>query len=323
MYAKILVPLDGSETSEQALPYAQPLAESLSLPVTLLYAVEPEHITIPQSLNPSMHRQELAAHRVQHAREYLESQAAGLRGAGLRVDAATPVDEPAAAIVAEAERNPATLIAMSSHGRSGLARWWMGSVTDKVLHLTANPMLILRARTGQTAAPPQRFERLTVPVDGSELAEEILPHVVYLSRAMGLTIDLARANPSAEEYYRSMSIGPAEAIRSVPSYDEYIAIVDGEAESYLSELKARLTAQGAAAVATRLLHGKAADSIADLAAATDNNLVAMTTHGRSGVGRLVLGSVAERVVRQSGDPVLLVRGGQERQLPMTGVPAPA
>lgn len=321
MYAKILAPLDGSEVSEQALPYAQSLAESLSLPVTLLNAVEPEHITIPQSLNPSMHRQELAAHRTQRAREYAESKAAGLRGAGLRADVATPVDEPAAAIVAEAGKDPATLIAMSSHGRSGLARWWMGSVTDKVLHLTDNPMLIIRSRGGPAAAGRQRFERITVPVDGSELAEEILPHAVYLSRAMGLVIDLARVNPSAEEYYRSMAVGPAEAVRAVPSYDEYSAVMDGEAEGYLSELRGRLLAQGAAAVAPRLLHGKAADSIADLAAATDNNLVAMTTHGRSGVGRLVLGSVAERVVRQSGDPVLLVRGGQERPAPLSGATA--
>lgn len=309
MYAKILAPLDGSEVSELVLPYAQSLAESLSLPVTLLYATEPGHITIPQSLNPSRHGEELAAHRLQHAREYAESKAAGLRGAGLGVDVATPVEEPAPAIVVEASKNPATLIAMASHGRSGLARWWMGSVTDKVLHLTDNPMLIIRARGGPAAAGRQRFERITVPVDGSELAEEILPHAVYLSQAMGLTIDLARVNPSAEEYYRAMAVGPAEAMRAVPSYDEYIGVVDGEAEGYLAELKGRLLAQGAAAVDTLLRHGKAADSIADLAAATDNNLVAMTTHGRSGVGRLVLGSVAERVVRQSGDPVLLVRGG--------------
>ena len=321
MYAKILAPLDGSEVSELVLPYAQSLAESLSLPVTLLYATEPGHITIPQSLNPSRHGEELAAHRLRHAREYAESKAAGLRGAGLRVDVVTPIEEPAPAIVVEASKNPATLIAMSSHGRSGLARWWMGSVTDKVLHLTDNPMLIIRARGGHTAAGRQRFERITVPVDGSELAEEILPHAVYLSRAMGLTIDLARVNPSAEEYYRSMAVGPAEAMRAVPPYEEYIAAVDGEAEGYLAELKGRLMAQGAAAVATLLRHGKAADSIADLAAATDNNLVAMTTHGRSGVGRLVLGSVAERVVRQSGDPVLLVRGGQERPAARAGAPA--
>ena len=322
MYTKILATLDGSELSEQVLPYAQSLAAGLSLPVALLCAVEPEHLTIPQSLNPGLHAEEMAGHRLGRARDYVELKAAGLRGAGLRADTVTPVGEAASAIVAEADTDPGALIAMSSHGRSGLARWWMGSVTDKVLHLTANPMLIVRAADEGRTDPGARFERVIVPVDGSELAEEILPYVVYLSAAMGLAVDLVRVNPSAEEYYRAMSVGPAEAIRSVPPYDEYIAVIDGEAAGYLDEIKGRLMGQGAAAVATRLLHGRAADSISDLASATDNNLVAMTTHGRSGVGRLVLGSVAERVTRQSGDPVLLVRGGHGGvPAPLTGAPA--
>lgn len=321
MYTKILATLDGSELSEQVLPYAQSLAAGLSLPVTLLCAVEPEHITIPQSLNPGRHAEEMAGHRLGRARDYVAAKAAELRGAGLRADAVTPVGEAAAAIVAEAGKDPDTLVAMSSHGRSGLARWWMGSVTDKALHLTANPMLIIRAAEGRRSGSGLRFERITVPVDGSELAEEILPHVVYLAAAMGLAVDLVRVNPSAEEYYRGMSFGPAETMRSVPSYDEYAAIVDGEAAGYLAELRERLMRQGVAAVETRLRHGRAADSISDLASATDNNLVAMTTHGRSGVGRLVLGSVAERVTRQSGDPVLLVRGGQGGQAPLSGATA--
>ena len=321
MYTQILAPLDGSGLSEQVLPYARSLAAGLSLPVTLLLAVEPEHYTIGQSLNPALHYPGMMSHRTQHADEYAESVAAGLRNGGLRAATATPAGDPAAAIVEEAAKDPGTLIAMSSHGRSGLARWWMGSVADKVLHLTHNPLLIIRAGSRHQTAPEGGFERITVPVDGSELAEEILPHAVYLSAALGLAIDLVRVNPSSVEYYRSMSIGPSEVMRSVPSYDEYAAIVDGEAEGYLSELEARLTQQGAASVETRLLHGQAADCIADLAAASDNNLVAMTTHGRSGVGRLVLGSVAERVVRQSGCPVLLVRAGHNREVPLTGAPA--
>ncbi len=319
MYTRILAPLDGSEVSEQVLPYTRSLAAGLSLPVTLLYAVEPEHISIPQSLNPGLHLEELAANRARHARFYAESVAAGLRRGGLRVETATPSAEPAAAIVEEADKDPGTLITMSSHGRAGLARWWLGSVTDKVLHLTHNPLLIIRAGSGQQTAPESAFERLTVPVDGSELAEEILPHVVYLSAAMGLTVDLAQVNPSGEEYYRSVSIGPSETMQGIPSYEDYIRVLDGESEGYLAGLKERLAGQGAAAVETRLLHGPVAESIADLASATANNLVAMTTHGRSGVGRLVLGSIAERVVRQSGDPVLLVRGGQGGgAAPLTG-----
>ncbi len=310
MYSRILTPLDGSEHSERVLPSARSLAAGLSLPVTLLYAIEPEHPSISQSLNPRLHQHQTAAHRTQHVRAYLEPVAAGLRNAGLNVDITIPQGDPAAAIVEEAAKDPGTLITMSSHGRSGLSRWWMGSVTDKVLHLTENPLLIIHTAAQQQTEPEEAFERITVPVDGSELAEEILPHVAYLSAAMGLAVNLVQAVPSQEEYYRYLSIGPSEVSRATPSYEEYAQIVDGEADSYLAELKERLRQQGASPVETQLLHGPPADCIVDLATTTANNLVAMTTHGRSGVGRLVLGSVAERVVRQSGDPVLLIRGAQ-------------
>ena len=309
MYSRILTPLDGSEYSERVLPYARSFAAGLSLPVTLLYAIEPDHPSISQSLNPRLHQHQTAAHRTQHVRAYLEPVAAGLRNAGLNVDTTIPQGDPATAIVEEAANDPGTLITMSSHGRSGLSRWWMGSVADKVLHLTENPLLIIHAAQ-QQAAPEEAFERITVPVDGSELAEEILPHVAYLSAAMGLAVDLVQAVPSQEEYYRYLSIGPSEVSRATPPYEEYAQIVDGEAGSYLAELKERLTQQGGSPVETQLLHGPPADCIVDLATTTANNLVAMTTHGRSGVGRLVLGSVAERVVRQSGDPVLLIRGAR-------------
>ncbi len=315
MYTRILTPLDGSDLSEQALPYSRALAAALSLPITLLLAIEPEHPSIGQHLNPSLHYQETSDHRTQHARNYAETVVATLRETGINADTSTPQGEPAAAIVEEAAKDPGTLITMSSHGRSGISRWWMGSVADKVLHLTGNPLLIIRAGSqGQASTTDNetgesRFERITVPVDGSDLAEEILPHAAYLSAAMGLTVDLVRVNPSADEYYRSLSAGPSEMARAVPSYQDYIQAIDSEAEGYLSQLKELLAQQGAASVEPQLLHGQPAACIADLAAATPNNLVAMTTHGRSGVGRLVLGSVAERVVRQSGSPVLLVRGG--------------
>jgi len=323
MYSQILTPLDGSEVSERVLPFARSLAEGLSLPMTLLYAIEPELLTIPRTLNPSLHVHEMVAHRLRQARGYADPLATHLRNEGLAVQVEVPQREPAEAIVEEAGKDEGTLITMSSHGRSGLARWWMGSVTDKVLHLTNNPLLVIHATSGQQAAAESSFQRMTVPVDGSELAESILPHAVYLSAAMNLAIDLVQVNPSRDDYYRSLSVGPSEVARVTPSYEEYIHIVDAEAEEYLAELKGRLTQQGAASVETHLMHGPPADTIADLAASTPNNLVAMTTHGRSGVGRMVLGSVAERVVRQSGDPVLLVRDTRDRQAPLTGALATA
>ena len=90
MYTRIVAPLDGSSLSEQVLPYTRTLAASLSLPITLLHAVEPEVLTIPRTLNPSLHLEEMLEHRVGHATSYLEPISDGLRRGGLEADVAVP-----------------------------------------------------------------------------------------------------------------------------------------------------------------------------------------------------------------------------------------
>ena len=312
MYTQILTPLDGSEISEQVLPYAQSLAARLSLPITLLLAVEPDHPTIGQSLNPSLHIHETHFYRASQAQAYLEGIASGLREAGLSVITKVPTGEASEAIVAEASSDPGALIAMASHGRSGLARWWMGSVADKVLHIADNPLLIIHSQADPPPAGDSSPQRLVVPIDGSELAEQVLPHVAYLASSMGLPVHLVRVTLSEAEYQQAISIDARrQQSPSSPSYQAVAETLDGEANTYLEDVKARLLQQGAPSVEARVTHGLPADSIVDLANVGDNSLVAMTTHGRSGVGRMLLGSVAERVVRHSGGPVLLIRAAQD------------
>ena len=323
MYTQILTPLDGSEVSEQVLPYARSMAASLSLPITLLLAVEPEHPSVGQGLNPTLHMHETRQHRSTHAQAYLDRKAGELRNEGLTVTTTLPVKEPSAAIVEEAANDPGALIAMASHGRSGLARWWMGSVADKVLHTADNPLLIVRSHSHHSPAGESRPQRLIVPVDGSELAEQALPHVAYLAAAMGLPVELVRVTLSEEEYYQAMSMDVRVLPPTLPSFQTIAETLDGEAATYLADVKARLLQQGAPSVEERVLQGHPANSIVDFATPGDNSLIAMTTHGRSGVGRMLLGSVAERVVRQSGSPVLLIRAAHGDQAPMTGSPAVA
>ena len=324
MYTRILTPLDGSEVSEHVLPYVRGLASRLSIPLTLLMAIEPEHPTVGHMLNPTLHWHQTEIHRSGHAKEYLASMASRLRGAGLNVDTTTPSSEPATAIVREAANDPGVLIAMASHGRSGLARWWMGSVADKVLHMADNPLLLIRSRAVPVAAQESAPERLIVPVDGSQLAEQILPHVVSLSTALKLPVVLVRVTMSEAEYYQAMSMGLRVLPPTLPSFQSFSGSMDGEALTYLNDLQDRLTSQGVTSVEGRVLQGSPADSIVDLAAATEHGLVVMTTHGRSGVGRMVLGSVSERIVRQSDGPVLIVRSEhQEEDIPLTGAPATA
>ena len=323
MYTRILTPLDGSEVSEHVLPYARALASKLSIPITLLLAIEPDHPTISQALNPSLHWHETESHRSEHAERYLASVASRLRGAGLTVDTITPRSEPAAAIVEEAAKAPGTLITMASHGRSGLARWWMGSVADKVLHMADNPLLLVRSLDHTPSDQESTAERLIVPIDGSGLAEEILPHVAHLSTAMGLHVDLVMVTMSEEEYNQAMSIGRRILPPALPSFQSFSETMDRQARQYLAEVKEKLTGLGATSVEETVVQGSPADCIVDMATSRDNSLVVMTTHGRSGVGRMVLGSVAERVVQHSGGPVLLVRANPAEEIPFTGTPATA
>ena len=323
MYTRIVVPLDGSDISEQVIPYARAFASRLSLPVTLLMAIEPEHPTIGQSLNPELHSHETEAHRAGHAQGYLSSVATRMQGAGIETGTVVARIEPARSIVDEAAQDPGNLIAMSSHGRAGFARWWMGSVADKVLHMADNPLLIVRSQAHQTISPEQVPELLIVPVDGSNEAEEILPHVVYLASRMDIPVYLVQVTISEAEYYQAMSMGLRVLPPSLPSFRSFSDRVEGDARDYVSDVKRRLQQQGVASVEAQLFQGAPADCIADLAATHPHSLVAMTTHGRSGVGRMILGSVAERVVRQSGGPVLLVRASQREQVPLTGAPATA
>ncbi len=311
-YTRIILPLDGSDTAEQALPHARELATKLSLPVRMVCAVEPDSPAITQSLYSNRRWMDPASSREARAGEYLSSISALLGADGVQVDTAIPHLEPASGIVEEAGRDPNALIVMASHGRSGLARWWMGSVADKVLHMAENPVLIIRAQAREFSSPNDGPGRLIVPLDGSDLAELILPHVAYLASSLGLPVTLVQITQSEEEYYRYAAMGPGAvpvSPPSAPSISELVQLAAQEASAYLEDVKSRLAGLGVQDVQTLTTQGTPADVITDTVAEETGSLVAMTTHGRSGVGRMMLGSVAERVVRQSGCPVLVVRAG--------------
>ena len=313
-YTRIILPLDGSDTSEQAIPHARGLAMQLSLPVTLVCAVEPDSPAITQSLYSNRRWIEPAGSRHAEASEYLTKASDLLVAEGMRVDTAIPHRDPAGGIVEEAGRDPNALIVIASHGRSGLARWWLGSVADKVLHTADNPVFVIRVQGQAFKSPDERPGRLFVPLDGSELAEMVLPHVSYLASRMGLPVTLLQITPSEEEYYRYAAMGSGFAPASVPSAPsvfELVQMAGQEASAYLEDVKSRLVGQGVETVDTQVTPGTAADVIVDQVSEAEGGLVAMTTHGRSGVGRMMLGSVAERVIRQSGCPVLVVRAGQD------------
>jgi nucleotide-binding universal stress UspA family protein len=296
MYNRILVPLDGSQLAEQALPYVRLLAKGIKCHTELLQVIE-------YSPAPA-HPRQVTANLTAEAQTYLKKAATSLKGSGLTVSYLVHHGDPASDIVTEAETEPGTLIAMATHGRSGLARWMLGSVTDKVLHAAANPLLVVRAGEPEGTIAEAKLENIIVPLDESLLAEQVLPHAVYLARTMGLRIILLRVTPDAGDYYRYMEYTPG-------NFEDFAQFIDGQAMEYLHKVGQRLREQGVPLIEERLMHGHPATAIVDLAREMRHSLVAMTTHGRSGVGRWLLGSVADRVVRHSPGPVLMVRPAED------------
>ena len=278
MYKRILVPLDGSHLAEQVLPYVCWMARSLSLPVELLRVFS----TVSEHLADPIHGRSLdvvTAGIRDEATDYLNQVIRTMDGLSAPITCAAHEGLAAPWIVDHADKEPGTIVAMSTHGRSGISRWLLGSVTDKVLRTSSSALLVVRPREAEAAPANPEIKSIIAPLDGSELAEQSLPHVAALAKGLDLNVLLVRVAPSEK----------------------------GECTGYLTDVREKLRLQGVASVESRLLQGHAAETILDMAHGTDASLVAMTTHGRSGIGRWMLGSVTDRVVRHSGGPVLVIR----------------
>jgi nucleotide-binding universal stress UspA family protein len=299
MFSRILIPLDGSKTAENVLPYARRLAAVSHVAVELLSAIEMADIAGDIASNEASYAAALIGEAVQNSTEYLEKLAQTFPHGNVRCN--VEQGRPEEIIITAAAADSGTLIAMATHGRSGVTRWLLGSVTEKVLRGTVNPLLVVRAPEDSKTDGEAALCSIMVPLDGSDAAETILSPVAALAKALHLQIILIRAyglplpTYGGDDYY-------------VPDYLELKDQIKDEAEGYLNSRASSLRAQGVADVSTVVIEGSAADAIISLARKTPDNLVAMSAYGRSGLQRWLLGSVTERVVRHCEDPVLIVRG---------------
>ena len=287
------------------MPLASLLATALKIPVDLLNVFDS---VPPQFVDPEhgLFETQLTSNYRDNAVDYLEKTASSLKSSGVTISCEAHESNPADQIINQAETDSDTLIAMVTHGRSGLGRRVLGSVTDKVLHGASNPLLITHAQEEGQAPTEATLENLVVPLDGSALADKVLPHVTALSSAMGLNVILVRVTASADEYYFYVDISSAAGINTDRFY-AYAQEAEVPAARYLSQVKENLLKNGVKSVKERVVSGNSAISILDLVQETPNCLVTLTTHGRSGVERWILGSVTDRLVRHSGQPVLVIR----------------
>jgi nucleotide-binding universal stress UspA family protein len=309
MYSRILVPLDGSELSEGVLPYVRLLAKALNCPVELLRSMEPLDPNFADS-DHGIYPHRIAESAKSHLEDYLNQHSSTLRSEGLVVSSTVREGSPASVIISEAEKHENGLIAMATHGRSGITRWLMGSVANKVLQGTSGPLLLVRSGQPREEDRGSSLKTVIVPLDRSPMSEQALPHAVALARALRLKVALVWVFPMIEGHYND--IGYGGTTYGIAEFGEVSREVEAAAQQYFARLQEDLQKQGISDVEVHLLWGHAASSIVDLARNTSDSLVVLTTHGYSGPSRWAMGSVADQIVRQAGEPVLMVR--------TTGVP---
>jgi nucleotide-binding universal stress UspA family protein len=286
-YKKILVPLDGSELSERALPYAKSIAK-LKKSQVILFAVS---LTI------------FVDRRDRLFSSYLEVNAKELNAEGIKTTTATSYGDVAEEIVKYANNNKIDLIVMATHGYSKAKQWMFGSVTQKVLYGTEIPVLLIKSKSPEVSA---EFNRILVPVDGSSFSESTFPYVEELTKKTKKEIFLLHiCEPPIVPSYGSRPINS--------TWKKYRDDMWGEMEklstNYLKKTTATLKKKGVK-VKYRVVNAQTGDvvkTIMKVSKEENVDLIVIATQGRAGVIRRVYGSVANRIVEESSQPILLIR----------------
>lgn len=296
-FNKILVPVDGSENSEKVLDTVAGLADKLKSELVLL-AVAGFGARFEDGGGAAS--DDRITEESKRAESYLEGRAEPLRAEGLTVTNMVEVGLPAETILVTAKEIGADLIAMSTHRESVLARGILGSVTDSVLRSAEIPVLAIHPEgSNMTAGPMWTPSEVIVPLDGSDLAAECVP----------VAIEIAKACDAEVAFMQAVHL-PSYAI-SGPGADYYGTDygVSGRREGareYLRQFVEMAEAQGVSASSHAAL-GNAAARIVEETKNVPDAMIVISSHGRGGFRRMVLGSVADKLVRASHHPVLVMK----------------
>jgi nucleotide-binding universal stress UspA family protein len=297
----ILVPLDGSRFAEQALPLAVTVARRTGARLRLVSAHEPR-----PDLTPGLDAPAVEAHNLEirsATQAYLAEVAGRLEPIGGEPVACEVTDGPAGPSVAAAvTRLHPDLVVMCTHGRGPLSRFWLGSVADHLIRHLSVPLLLVRPPSA--GEPPEpAIRRVLVALDLSTESAAMLAVVGPLARALGADLTLLHVVEPI------VGIVDGALPFPIPIDSGVIDRRKVEAGRKMAELAEGL-AGGGTAVETRVVVGVgAATTILDEAASGSHDLIAMTTHGAGGVRRLLVGSVADKVIRATERPVLVLRAG--------------
>jgi nucleotide-binding universal stress UspA family protein len=297
MYRKMLVPLDGSEIAETVLPYAKEFAGRLGLEVVLLHVYgQAEDESIPMHRGYIERTVEIFKRQSEEVQQRVDNKSKTVKMHGELV-----AGQPAEEILRYADENNVDLILMATRGRSGIKRWILGNVSDRVVRAAKQPVILIRA----TGTPPdvrgeEILKKVIVTLDGSLESESVIPHVKQLLPKLSTDVILLHI---AQPYH---VYATGEVAARIPYTEEEMKQVKANAESYLKKVVSRLKGKSIT-IKTEVRVGAAADEIIKFADETTGSIVAMTTHGRSGITRWAFGSISGRVLQGGNNAIMLVR----------------
>jgi len=283
MWKKILVPLDGSDLAELALPYAEELAVAFDSELVLLHVSEP-------SKKEYLHMHQL----------YLEKIAGQTRKLVKRVSPVLVSGNLVEEIVTTTEKNDIRLIVMASHGHSGIIPWATDGVATKVIEATGVPLLLVKATKRPKTKPERLISRILLPLDGSAAGEAAITRVKELKATLGAEVILLDVVAEAQDM---RTIGGIDHIL----YPETeIETFKKEAKEYLDKVYKRLQ-PGKGELKAEIRSGKVVKEILNYAKKKKVGLIAIASHGHSGKTKWVFGSTAQKVIEDSPIPVLVVK----------------
>jgi len=297
----IVAPLDGSELSEGAIPYAKAFADATGARLLLVTVWGGTERDVAAAF-PDV-AEELLARGEEHYAHYLDELARRLGG---DVETHVLVGDPAEEVLHLLDERQPELLVLATHGRSGIGRWFYGSVAGKLAREAPVTTLAIGPQVLERGAGEARIARILVPLDGSELSESAIVAATELASRLGAQLVFAQALSWANQ---AITFG-------VPDAD--VGVIDQAlreaSEEYLERAK-ELVRDGIE-VTTVVLRGPPADALIDYVAANDIDVVVMASHSRGGLARAALGSVADRML-QGAAPVLLVRPEAPAAAPVT------
>jgi nucleotide-binding universal stress UspA family protein len=282
MFEKILVPTDGSDCAEAAIGYAEDLATHYGATVHVLCVVD------SRTLDSAPHLERVKDERT----EMVESVCDDLAGTNIAIEDAVRTGIPHQEILQYATKQEIDLIAMGTHGRTGVERYLLGSVTEKIVRLSDSPVLTVRAKTDGTVTYP--YSDILIPTDGSKQA----------AGAIAVGVDIA-SNYDA----RLHALSVVEPIAMGVDFQSanIFELLEETAQSAVEGVETKATQLSVSAVETAVEYGHPYREIHSYVEENDIDLIVMGTHGQSGLERYLLGSVTEKIVRTSAIPVLTVR----------------